>query len=49
MGAWFSTRFTAAEIGPDLQRAMRMSAGSLTALPLAAATAQMFGMDAVPT
>ena len=48
MGAWFSTRFTAAEIGADLQRAMRMSAGSLTALPLAAATAQMFGMDAVP-
>ncbi len=47
MGAWFSTSFSAAEIGPDLRRAMATSGGSLTAPPLAAACVAVLGRDAL--
>jgi hypothetical protein len=48
MGAWFSTRFTAAEIGSALRQAMTASQGSLTAPPLAVACAVVAGADALP-
>ena len=47
MGAWFSTQFPAAHIGPELKRAMGSSQGSLTAPPLAAACAAVVGLDAL--
>jgi hypothetical protein len=47
MGAWFSTRFSAAEIGPTLKRAMASSQGSLTAPPLAAACVAVLGAAAL--
>ena len=48
MGAWFSVRFPAAEIGQELRRAMAVSQGSLTAPPLAVACVVVSGIDAVP-
>ena len=48
MGAWFSVRFPAAEIGQELRRAMTASQGSLTAPPLAVACVVVSGIDAVP-
>ena len=47
MGAWFSTGFSPAEIGPDLRRAMATSGGSLTAPPLAAACVAVLGRAAL--
>ena len=43
MGAWFSTRFTAEDVGGELRRAMGASGGSLTAPPLAAACVAVAG------
>lgn len=49
MGAWFSLRFSAAEIGLELRRAMQRSAGSLTARrPLATACVIVTGKESIP-
>lgn len=48
MGAWFSLRFSATEIGTDLRHAMRASAGSLTAPPLATACVLVVGTTSLP-
>lgn len=48
MGAWFSLRFSATQVGIELRRAMQHSAGSLTAPPLATACLLVTGTDSLP-
>ena len=48
MGAWFSLQFDKAEIGTELRQAMRSSAGSLTAPPLATACVLLLGSESLP-
>ena len=48
MGAWFSLRFSTAEIGVELRRAMERSLGSLTAPPLATACVLVAGVESLP-
>jgi hypothetical protein len=48
MGSWFSLRFEREQIGTNLERAMALCRGTLTAPPLSVAAAAVIGKDAVP-
>jgi hypothetical protein len=49
MGAWLSLRFDRRQVGEALLDALRESAGSLTAPPLAVAAVKIVGRDAATT
>lgn len=48
MGAWFSLRFNAAQVGDDLIGALSRCRGTLTAPPLAVAASLVLGRDSGP-